>query len=171
MGRRDAAPYPKQGALSVFAFFAFLLFMGGCKCAEAQRQEDLARLPQASGDLQDQLAAEAAARPAGTPTLEAVMAAATKEGIGFGAIRQAYGKKLLATYCASVDSLDGMILTICEYPTPEQAKRGQAESGLIGAQLAGFQSRLRKQSVLNLVVRSDTPPEHVAKVLSAFEGL
>lgn len=150
-----------------------LLFfsVGGCKCAEAQRKEDLDRLPQASGSLQDQLAAEAAGRPPETPTLEALMASLTKEGVAFGAPRQVYGKKLLASYCGAVDSLDGMIITVCEYPSAGQATRGEAEGKIIGVLTAGFQSRVKKQSVLLLVSRSTTPPENVAKVLSTFDGL
>lgn len=148
---------------------AFLL-LAGCKCAD-QREQDLAKLPRASGTLQDQLAAEAAARPPDTATLEALTASLTKEGITFNAARQGYGRKLLATYCASADSTNGMIVTICEYPSPEQAARGEAEAKVLGAQLAGFQSRVRKKSVLQVVARSDTPPEQVAKVLSIFDGL
>ena len=170
MGQRDAAPYSNQGWGLVFFFLAFVT-AGGCKCAEAQRQEDLARLPQSAGSLQEQLAAEAAGRPSDTPTLEALTTATAKAGIAYGAVRQVYGKKLLASYCASVDSLDGMIITVCEYPTEDQAKRGQAESELIGKLVAGHQSRLRKKSVLQLVTQSVTPVEHVAKVLSTFDGL
>lgn len=171
MGREDgAARYSKEGRRSVFLVLAFLS-LSGCKCAERQRAEDLARLPQGSGSLQDQLAAEAAGRPADTVTLEAMIAALTKEGVSFAAPRQGYGKKLLASYCASADSTDGMILTICEYPSPEQAGRGEAEGRVLGAQLAGYQSRVRKKSVLQLVARSDTPAAHVAKVLSTFDGL
>ena len=173
MGRRDAAAYSKQGWRSVCVVLSIAGF-GGCKCAEpnpaAQRTEDLAKLPQGSGSLQDQLAAEAAGRPAGTPTLEA-LTAAVKETVSLGAPRQVYGQKMLASYCASADSLDGMLVTICEYPSPEQAKRGETESNLLFSKLAGHQSRVSKKSVLHLVARSDTPPEHVAKVLSTFEGL
>jgi hypothetical protein len=168
-GQWDAARYSKEGGRSVFVIVAFLLF-GGCKCAD-KREEDLARLPRASGTLQDQLAAEAAARPADTGTLEALTASLAKEGITFNAPRQGFGRKLLATYCASADSTSGMIVTVCEYPSPEQASRGEAEAKIIGAQLAGFQSRTSKKSVLQIVARSDTPPEQVAKVLSIFEGL
>ena len=173
MGRRDAAAYSKQGWRSVCVVLS-IVGMSACKCAEpnpaAQRTEDLAKLPQGSGSLQDQLAAEAAGRPTGTPTLEA-LAAAVKETVSFGVPRQVYGQKMLASYCASADSLDGMLVTICEYPSPEQAKRGETESNLLFSKLAGHQSRVSKKSVLHLVARSDTPPEHVAKVLSTFEGL
>ena len=136
-----------------------------------QRQEDLARLPTGGGSLDDQLLAEASARPGDTATLEALIASLTKEGVSFTAPKQGFGKKLLAVYCATADSNDGMIITVCEYPSPEQAKRGEAVAGVIGAQTSGYQSRVSKKSVLMVVARSDAPPEHVAKVLSTFDGL
>lgn len=171
-GRRDAARYSKEGRWLVFLLVTFLC-LAGCKCPNPreQREQDLAKLPRGSGSLQDQLAAEAAARPSDTGTLEALTASLTKEGITFNAPRQGFGRKLLATYCASADSTSGMIVTICEYPSPEQAQRGEAEAKVIGSQLSRFQSRVSKKSVLQIVSRSDTPPEQVAKVLSIFEGL
>ena len=176
MVRRDAAPYPNELSRSVLIAVTFLLACG-CKCgdpkaeAEALRQADLASLPQSAGSLQDQLNAEAGGRPTQTATLEGLIAALAKGGVTFTAPHQAYGKKLLASFCASADSTDGMIVTVCEYPSPEQAQRGQAEAKVIGALLAGWQSRVSKKSVLQLVARSDTPPEQVAKVLSTFDGL
>ena len=176
MGQKDPAPYSKQGGGSVWLFLAFLSF-AGCKCAdpkanaEAQRQEDLARLPQGTGTLQDQLAAEAAGRPPDTGTLEALVGGLAKDGVIFNAPRQVYGKKLLASYCASADSTSGMIVTVCEYPNAEQAKRGEVEAQVMGAQTAGYQSRVSKKSVLQVVARSDTPPEQLAKVLRIFDGL
>ena len=156
---------------------AALLLVGGCTCssskesAEAQRAADLAKLPKGGGSLQDQLAAEAAARPRDTASLEALTTALTKEGITFNAPRQLYGQKLLAVYCSAADSTNGLIVTVCEYPDAEQAARGLAEANLIGAKLSGYQSKVSKKSVLQVVARSDTPPEHVAKVLGIFEAL
>lgn len=172
VGQRDSARCSNQGRLPVLAFLALLTFVG-CKCPDPQRQrqEDLARLPQGAGSLQDQLAAESAGRPRETGTLEALIAALTKDNISFNAPRQGFGKKLLASYCASADSSDGMIVTVCEYPTPEQAKRGEAEARLVGSLTAGYQSKVSKKSVLQVVARSTTPPEHVAKVLSIFDAL
>ena len=171
-GRKAATRYSKQVGSSVFVIVVFLT-VTGCKCADpaAQRQEDLARLPQGAASLQDQLVAEAAARPGATGTLEALMASLTKDGVTFNATRQGFGKKLRALYCASADSTDGMIVTVCEYPSPEQARRGELESKTLGAMVAGFQSRVSKKSVLQLVIRSDTPPEHASKVLSTFDRL
>jgi hypothetical protein len=181
VGRRnDEARYPVRGVLSVFCAVA-IVGVSSCKCAESvaavdaghaekQREADLAVLPQAGGSLQNQLEAEAAARSKDTATLEGVIERATKAGVSFGPPRQAYGRKLIATYCGSVDSLDGMIVTVCEYPSAEQAKRGQAEGELINARIAGHQSRVHQKSVLFVVSRSDTPAESLAKVLSAFDA-
>lgn len=156
--------------------------MGGCKCSEpkaietpppvvnavdAQRQADLDALPRAAGALPDQLAAEAAARPSGTPTLESVMAAS---GVSFGPPRQIWGVKQLAIYCAGADSTDGMIVTVCEYPSEAQAGRGEKEANIIQGKLPLHQSRVHKKSVLHVVPRSDTPAESVKKVIDAFEA-
>lgn len=175
MGPRVAARYPNRVGASVWCLVA-IVGLSGCKCAEpnkpdagdVQREADLSVLPQAGGSLQDQLAAEAAARTKDTPTLEGVIERAA--GVPFAAPRQSYGRKLLAIYCASVDSLDGLIVTVCEYPTPEQAKRGEAEANLLNAKLPGHQSRVRKKSVLHVVARSDTPATSVEKVLGAFDA-
>ncbi len=176
MSRKDVGRYAKQGVGLVFIFLLGVT-LAGCKCsdpkekAEEQRQEDLARLPSGGGTLEDQLFAEAKARTGDTGSLDSLITSLTKEGVTFTAPKQGFGKKLLAIYCATADSTDGMIITVCEYPSPEQAKRGEAVAGLIGTKTAGFQSRVSKKSVLLVVARSDTPPEHVAKVLSTFDGL
>lgn len=163
----------------------------GCKCAEpkpadptvvenkidvmnppldAQRQADLAALPQGGGSLSDLLAAEAAARPKDTGTLEAIIATAGKDGVAFGPTRQAWGQKQLAIYCASADSTDGVLVTVCEYPSPEQAGRGEKEANVIQGKLPLHQSVVRKKSVLHVVPRSDAPPETVKKILAAFDA-
>lgn len=165
--------------------------MAGCKCAEpkpadpqavdkkvdvmnppvdVQRQADLAALPQTGGSLVDQLAAEAAARPKDTGTLEAVMAAVAKDGVTFGPTRQAWAQKQLALYCASADSTDGVLVTVCEYPSAEQAGRGEKESNIVQGKLPMHQSVVRKKSVLHVVPRSDAPPETVKKILAAFDA-
>lgn len=121
--------------------------------------------------LEDQLRAEAGARTGDTATMEALIASLTKEGVTFTPPQQGFGKNLLAIYCATADSSDGMIITVCEYPSPEQARRGAEVAGLIGTKTSGFQSRVSKKSVLIVVARSDALPDHVAKVLSTFDVL
>ena len=101
-----------------------------------------------------------------------MIASLTKEGVGFTAPKQGFGKKQLAIFCATADTADGMmIVTVCEYPSPEQALRGRAQSALVAAKVFGYQSRVSKKSVLMVVARSDAPPEQLAKVLSTFDGL
>jgi hypothetical protein len=182
VGRRDEARYPYRACLSVFAVLA-IVSLASCKCLkhggepttfpadDAQRQADLAALPHGSGSLEDQLAAEAAARTKDTLTLEGVLQAVANDGVAFGAARQVSGQKMLAVYCATADSFQGLIVTVCEYPSADQAKRGETEANLVANQTAGHQSRVRGKSVLHLVARSDAQQEHIAKVLAAFDSL
>jgi hypothetical protein len=137
---------------------------------DAQRQADLDALPKTGGSLPDQLAAEAAARPKDTGTIEAIIAALAKDGVGFSAPRQAWGQKQLAIYCASADSADGVLVTVCEYPSAEQAARGEKESNIVLGKVPLHQSVVRKKSVLHVVPRSDSPPQTVTKILAAFDA-
>jgi len=124
------------------------------------------------GGLNEVLAAEAAARlkDPETITLEAVKAAAEAKGVTFTGGQQVLGRTMLALYCANFDSADGLTVTICEYPTAEQAKRGEAETNLIQQTTAGHQSHLRGKSVLHLIVRSTVPKASLDAVLAAFKG-
>lgn len=136
----------------------------------AQRELDLSRLPQAGGSLDDQLGAEAAARPSGTPSLELLTAALLPQGLSLGPPRQIYGRKHLATYCATAETT-GIIVTMCEYPTEEQAQRGERESNLMFDKMTGHRSKVRRQSVLHVVARSDVAAEQLGKIWAAFEAL
>ena len=80
-------------------------------------------------------------------------------------------KKQLALYCASADSVDGMLITVCEYPSAETAVEGEREANIMASQLAGHTSRVRKKSVLHLVRRSTTPDATVEKVFTTFDAL
>lgn len=157
-----------------------LVLLGGCRCrpgeavqgdaGNAQRDADLARLPQSGGSLGDQFAAEAAARPEGAPSLEKLAVALAPAGLTFGPTRQVFGRKHLAIYCGSSD-VGGMTLTMCEYPSAEQATRGELESNQLFGLMSGHRSKVRKQSALHVVARSDVPAEQLAAVWAAFEAL
>ena len=171
---------PNHACSLVFGLLSLTL-LAGCKpseskdagapvlSADAQRQADLAALPQTAGSLQEAMAAEMLARPQDTSTLEGIIQRVGKD-VAFAAPRQLYGRKMLALYCGGVDSLDGLIITVCEYAGEAQAKRGQIEGNTVNSMLPGHQSRVHKKSVLFLVSRSDTPADSVAKVLSAFDA-
>ncbi len=148
-----------------------LLLLGGCRCRSGEsRDADLARLPQSGGSLGDQFAAEAAARPEGAPSLEKLAAALAPAGLVLGPTRQVFGRKHLAVYCASAD-VGGMTLTLCEYPSAEQAARGELESNLLFDKVSGHHSKVRRQSALHVVARSDASAEQLAAVWAAFEAL
>lgn len=152
----------------------FLLTFGfGCRCqtpvdANEQRNRDLAVLPSVAGGIDEQLAAELAARPAGVVTLEQVMARAQQRGVRFGAPRQIIARSVRALYCSSVESADGLILTVCEYPSAEQCERGEADVKQVQQAVPNHQTRRTGQSLLQVLSRSDTKPETVAAVLEAF---
>ncbi|MDX2013595.1 MAG: hypothetical protein SFW67_25605 [Myxococcaceae bacterium] len=136
----------------------------------ATRTKDLEALPPVVGGLTEQLDEERSHRPTQgvTPTLESVMAAS---GLPFGATRQALGRTTLALYCASADSPAGLTVTVCEYPGVEQAQRGLTAATAVRGKMTGWQATAAKQSVLELLVRPDTPKEKVDAVRAAFEKL
>lgn len=140
---------------------------------EQVRAADLAALPQSGGSMAGQMAAELAARvkDAETITFEQLKEALVKDGEGFGPDRQLMARAELAIYCARGDTLDGMILTVCEYPSAGQAERGEKEANLVQAKIAGHSSKHRKKSVLHVVAQSTTPTEKVAHVFEVFERL
>lgn len=136
----------------------------------AQRDEDLSRLPQAGSSLDDQLKAEAAARTPGSPSLERLIGALMSQGVKLAPTRQVYGRKHLATYCATGEAT-GIVVIVCEYPNAEQAARGETESNLMFNQMSGHVSKVHKNAVLHVVARSDAPVDDVAKIQGVFRTL
>ena len=118
----------------------------------------------------EQLAAEAGSRSKDAETI-AIETVVAKCGLAFDAPQQVLGRTVLAKYCATARSNEGLIITVCEFPTAEQAARGAAEVTSVRGKLAGWQSKLRKKSLLEVVARSDAKKESVDVVLAAFEAL
>lgn len=154
------------------------VFFTACRASKSEdagssvggREADLARLPQAGGSLDDQLKAEAAARTPGSPSLEKLIAVAMPQGVKLTATRQVFGRKHLATYCASGETT-GIVVIVCEYPDDAQAKRGEVESNVMFDQMNGHSSKVHKNAVLHVIARSDAPVEQVAKIQGAFRTL
>lgn len=146
----------------------------GCRDRAARaaevRQRDLEALPVAVGGVMEQLGAEATARERSSETisLEAVIA---RSGEAFGAPQQVLGRTTLARYCASAESAAGFRVTVCEYPSVEQAGRGASEAKLVRGSSSGWQGQTRKKSVLEVVSRSNAEPQRVARVVAAFREL
>lgn len=137
---------------------------------DAVREADLSRLPQAGGSLEDQLKAEAAARTPGSPSLENLTAALLPKGVKLNPTRQVFGRKHLATYCASAETT-GIVVVLCEYPSDDQAKRGEVESNLMFNLMSGHASKVHKNAVLHVVARSDAPADQVATIQGTFRML
>lgn len=164
---------PYFGAPSAAVLIA--LFAGiSCKKAEAPpepKKDFKAGLPQ-SDTLDGQLAAEAAARlrDAETVTIEQLAKALEPQGVTLGPPKQGMAKKQLALYCATADGSEGIIVTVCEYPTAEAALNGEKESSALMSKIAGHTSRVHGKSVLHLTRPTTTPQATVDKVLAAFGG-
>lgn len=77
------------------------------------------------GDLMGQLAAEAAARPPNTTTVERIVEALGQQGIALGAFQQSIGRTHGAAYCANVRTPD-LYVFICEYPDLARLEAGRA---------------------------------------------
>jgi len=150
--------------------------LAACQCKSAseraveERNHDLSQLPQGVGGVMEQLAAEAAARrkEAETISIEAVL---ERSKVPSTPPHQVLGRTLLAHYCASAESSDGFTVTVCEYPSVEQATHGAAEAKLVHGAVSGWQAKARKKSLLEVVARSDAKPQSVQAVLTAFDEL
>lgn len=118
----------------------------------------------------EQLSAESGARSRDADTI-AIETVVTKSGVAFEAPQQVLGRTVLAQYCATARSNDGLLITVCEFPSVEQAVRGAAEVTALRGKLSGWQSKQRKKSTLEVVARSDAKKESVDAVLSAFDAL
>jgi hypothetical protein len=161
----------------MLAVFFAICFLPACKRTEtpdpaAQKAKDLAALPRAES-LDGLLVAESRARlqDSDTVTLELVAQALKAQGIELGPSRQLMARTQLALYCARADSPTGLDVTVCEYPSAEQAQRGEQEGNAVMNKVAGHSSRVRGKSVLHVVRRSDTPDADVEKVYAAFQGV
>lgn len=179
MFSNSRAPLPAPIWIAVFA----LSLAGGCQCkqtlaepkpvavdANEQRNRDLAALKPPIGGIPEQLQAEADSRlkDADTITLEQVVDASK---VTFESRAQVLGRTVLALYCGTATSVDGFTVTVCEFPTLEQAARGATEIATVRGKVSGWQSKAKKKSVLEVVARSDAKKESVDAVLAAFDRL
>lgn len=137
---------------------------------DAVREADLSRLPQAGGSLDDQFKAEAAARMPDSPSIDRLIPPLLAKGVKLVPTRQVFGRKHLATYCATAETT-GIVVIICEYPSEEQAARGELESNLMFNLMSGHVSKQHKNAVLHVVARSDAPVEQVAMIQGTFRTL
>jgi hypothetical protein len=127
-------PHPRQslptGAALVRIFIGLSLATSCTKAPANQPVEPTPSLAAAptplppGGDLMTQLAAEAAARPANTASVEQVVAALAAQGIELGSFQQSIARTHGAAYCGNVRSA-GLYVFVCEYAGPEQLAAGK----------------------------------------------
>ncbi len=125
-----------------------------------------------AGPLAGRLQEEAAHRPAGTPTAEAVFGTVEVKGVALHDIVQVPGSALGAAYCAQAETDRNIFLSVCEYTDPSAAAAGKAGSekvfGAIPRQLV-----LNKGSLLTLRDDAKTPEsgEQMKMLASTFASL
>jgi hypothetical protein len=74
--------------------------------------------------LQQRLAREAARRPAGVISTEAVATALAAAGVPIGAPKQVLARSVGARYCALARTAAGLVVSVCEFEDDAGAARG-----------------------------------------------
>jgi hypothetical protein len=124
--------HPRQGlptALALVWIFIGLSSVASCKKDPANQSVEAAPAAPAptplspGADLMSQLAAEAAHRPAGTTTIEQLVAALGEKGIALASFQQSIARTHGASYCGNVRSAQ-LYVFICEYPGAGQLAAG-----------------------------------------------
>lgn len=158
------------------------VFLWGCKdkpkvaekteIKQVVAADYLAALP-VGGNLAEQLQLEAAARPKGAITAEAVIEALGKAQIPLSNNKQFIGRAVLATYCFGGITAAATSVTVCEYPSADAAKAGLEQSQTQFAALPNRTLTQNKRTVLTLMRGVDSPATkaEAAKAVEVFSKL
>jgi hypothetical protein len=105
--------------------------------------------------------------------VEDVLAAFETAGVEVTNVRQHLAKPFGADYCAGADAGSGVVLSICEYRTPEAAAAGRSASQKSLASIPHRAVSVNGSTTLTLRERSATPESsRVARTLErAFENV
>jgi hypothetical protein len=82
-------------------------------------------LPPAAGPLAGRLQEEAAHRPTGTPTAEAMFGTLQLKGVALHEVQQYMGHSWGARYCAGAETDHDVFLSVCEFDDPKSAAEGK----------------------------------------------
>jgi hypothetical protein len=74
--------------------------------------------------LNERLAREAATRPSGVISTEAVAVALSTAGVPIGSLKQVLARPLGARYCALARTPSGLVVSLCEFDDDALAARG-----------------------------------------------
>jgi hypothetical protein len=128
---------------------------------------DLARLP-----LPARLAREAQSRPTGTPRLEEVIAALTRNGLAVERVQQVLGSTIGASFCASAATRQGTGVAVCEFASEDIARRGMSYSRQIFDRLIPGRTLALNHKTLLTVTRARAEGDGEAQTaLSVFARL
>jgi len=113
--------------------------------------------------LGERLAAERAARPAGTLRPEDVAGALEKAGIAVAPIAQVLASTVGARYCAATTTAAGLAVAVCEFADTADAERGLAYSRRTFDRLIPGRTLARNRAtVLTLTTPAARGPEREA---------
>jgi hypothetical protein len=123
--------------------------------------------------LAERLAAEAAARPSGTVTVEDVVAALGAAGDPAIAERQVVASIVGARYCAILETRSGLLLSVCEFESRQAAETGvQVSRARFDRLVPGRRFELNGSTLLTITPRqggeTDDPSGSVRELFAAL---
>ena len=124
--------------------------------------------------LSERLTREAANRPAGAISAEAVAAALSDAGVPVGALKQVLARPLGARYCALARTAAGLVVSVCEFPDDAGAARGADLSRrTFDTLIPGRRLAHRRGTLLTLTVGAPdaTRAAEAARAETAFAAL
>lgn len=144
--------FPRHAAALAVALLAV------SSCGREERPNDPAPpvAPITARNLAERLDAEAASRPFGTVTVEDVVAGLGAAGDPVTDERQVVASIVGARYCAILETRSGLLLSVCEFDSPQAAEAGVAVSRARFDRLVpGRRFELNGSTLLTVTPRQD----------------
>jgi hypothetical protein len=114
--------------------------------------------------VMDVMSEERTSRPTGTPTAEAVFAAAKQAGVPTSDAAQVLARLLGASYCENARTTRGVVLSVCEFKDVDTLDRGQAYSQKTFAKALPNRTLLTNRKTLLTINPPDQSPAVQAEV-------
>ena len=112
---------------------------------------------------------EARARPTGTPSVEAVMAALERGGLALAERQQVLASTVHAAYCTIAVTPRGAALSVCEYAAEDSARRGLEYSHQVFDRLIpGRRLLLNRKTMLTMTGAGADEARTASTVFSAL---
>jgi hypothetical protein len=114
--------------------------------------------------VMDVMNEERTSRPTGTPTAEAVFAAAAQAGVPTSDAAQVLARLLGASYCENARTARGVVLSVCEFKDLDTLSRGRAYSQRTFAKPLPNRTLLANRKTLLTINPPDQSPAVQAEV-------